>query len=161
MTTVHEDIARDATRLSQLQKRYARVLAMQANDPDRFKRNPQGSCYPIKDERYNAVIRHLRLTMLAHWEPHESHRIHVEERLTTLAEHALRERRMMAALRDRIPLLGGERLLWDKLDKAHTLIREALDIVKDGGKAIPFEEAEIVSEEEGLEADGQFLRNVA
>jgi hypothetical protein len=136
MYDLSADVARNAARLAHLKRRYTKVTAMREADPDRFAQSPFGPRHQTRDERYTDILRHLRLSMSEIWEPRDTHRIQFQERLASCAEHVLRTR-AMAAASVQFPLLGGERLVWERIDRAHTLIREAIDLVENGDRRLP------------------------
>ena len=141
-----------STRLTHLQARYAKVLCLQASDPDRFSPSEHGPRHLIRDERYNVLLRSLRLQMAAIWPIQKGHRIHMSERLTSLAEHLLRERCFAAAM-VRFPMIGKERALWNKIDRAHTLIRQAMTLVREARDPLD----EPLPESDGLIEDVEVL----
>lgn len=115
-----------------LRKRYRKVIAMQAADPVRFLPSPRGPKHQTRDERYNGILRYLRMRMPETWDHDTAHHIHVEERLASLAEHIDREKQFAAAVAKMFPMTGDERAIWSKLDEAYHWVQKALEIARSG-----------------------------
>lgn len=111
-----------SSRFAQLQRRYLKVLFMQASHPRRFDRSPRGHHCKTLIERCDDILRHLRYSMSELWEPRDVQHAYIADRLATLAEHLVRVKRFMAVSAHEIPLFGTERQIYSKVDTAFNLV---------------------------------------